>query len=88
VNCLLPLTHSPNNPRLQIALSYIFSESAMPPFSKASQLVYDIVLELSTVQSKTLPGQPLIHLNNHVRTKKFLHDDLLSEDIERMAPRL
>jgi hypothetical protein len=48
----------------------------MPPFSKASQLVYDIVLELSTVQSKTLPGQPLIHLNNHVRTKKSLHDDL------------
>jgi hypothetical protein len=60
----------------------------MPPFSEANQLVHDLVPEPSAAQSETLPGQPSIPLKDLDRTKKFLHDDLWSEDLDRIAPRL
>jgi hypothetical protein len=60
----------------------------MPPFSKANELVRDLVPAPSAAQSETLPGQPSILLKDLDRTEKFLHDDLWSEDLDRMAPRL
>lgn len=60
----------------------------MPPFSKANQLVHDLMPGFGTCQNKTLPGQPSVPLNDLVRTQKFLHDDLWSENLEKMAPRL
>jgi hypothetical protein len=60
----------------------------MPSFSKANELVRDLVPAPSAAQSETLPGQPSIPLKDLSRTKKFLHDDLWSEDLNRMAPRL
>jgi hypothetical protein len=60
----------------------------MPPFSKANQLVHDLVLGPGAAQSETLPGQPSVLLKDLDRTKKFLYDDLWSEDLDRMAPRL
>jgi hypothetical protein len=60
----------------------------MPPFSEVNQLIRDLVPEPGAAQSETLPGQPSIPLKDLDRTKKFLHDDLWSEDLDRMAPRL
>ncbi|KAI1584284.1 hypothetical protein PtrCC142_012231 [Pyrenophora tritici-repentis] len=60
----------------------------MPPFSKANQLVHDLVPGPGAAQSETLPGQPSLLLKDLDRTKKFLYDDLWSEDLDRMAPRL
>ncbi|KAI1521384.1 hypothetical protein PtrSN001C_012256 [Pyrenophora tritici-repentis] len=60
----------------------------MPPFSKANQLVHDLVPGPGAAQSETLPGQPSVLLKDLNRTKKFLYDDLWSEDLDRMAPRL
>jgi hypothetical protein len=60
----------------------------MPPFFKANELVHNLVSGPSAAQSETLPGQPSIPLKDLDRTKKFLHDDLWSEDLDRMAPRL
>jgi hypothetical protein len=60
----------------------------MPPFSEANQLVRDLVPEPGAAQNETLPGQPSIPLKDLDQTKKFLHDDLWSEDLDRMAPRL
>jgi hypothetical protein len=68
--------------------SYLFCSTAMPPFSKVNQLVHDLVPRSSATQSETLPGQPCIPLHDLVRTNKFLHDDLWSEDLQRMAPHL
>ncbi|KAH9860302.1 hypothetical protein J1614_011632 [Plenodomus biglobosus] len=60
----------------------------MPPFSVANQLVRDLEPGSGALQSTTLPGQPCIPLDDLIRTTKFLHDDLWSEDLERIAPRL
>jgi hypothetical protein len=60
----------------------------MPPFSKANELVRDLVPAPCTAQSETLPGQPSVLLKNLVRVQKFLHNDLWSEDLEKIAPRL
>jgi hypothetical protein len=60
----------------------------MPPFFEANQLIRDLVPEPGAAQSETLPGQPSIPLKDIDHTKKFLHDDLWSEDLDRMAPRL
>ncbi|KAF1922312.1 uncharacterized protein M421DRAFT_427059 [Didymella exigua CBS 183.55] len=64
------------------------SNAAMPPFSEANQLVRNLVPKLGAAQSETLPGQPSIPLKDFNRTKKFLDNDLWSDDLERMAPRL
>jgi hypothetical protein len=60
----------------------------MPPFSKANQLVRDLVPAPSAAQSETLPGQHSILLEDRTRTKQFLYNDLWSGDLERIAPRL
>ena len=60
----------------------------MPPFSKANELVGDLVPEPSAAQSETLPGQPSFLLKDFIFINKFLHDDLWLEDLERIAPRL
>jgi hypothetical protein len=60
----------------------------MPPFSEANQLVHDLVPEPGAAQSEILPGQPSIPLKDLDRTRKRLHNDLWSEDLDRMAPRL
>jgi hypothetical protein len=60
----------------------------MPPYSKANQLVHNLVPGSSATQSETLPGQPSILLRDLDRTRKFLHNNLWSEDLDRMAPRL
>jgi hypothetical protein len=60
----------------------------MPPFWKANQLVSDLDLEPGASCSGTLPGQPSIPLNDVNRMKKFLREDLCSDDLERMAPHL
>lgn len=64
------------------------SQTVMPPFHKANQLVQDLVPAANTSQSEILPGQPSISLNDLGRMKNFLLDDLWSEDLERMAPHL
>jgi hypothetical protein len=51
----------------------------MPPFSETNQLFHDLV-------GKILPGQPSIPLNDLVSIR--LHDDLWSEDLEKIAPHL
>jgi hypothetical protein len=60
----------------------------MPPFSKANELVQDLVPAPSAAQNETLPGQPSILLKDHNRIKTFLQDDLWSEDLEKIAQRL
>jgi hypothetical protein len=60
----------------------------MPPFSVVNQLVHDLEPEPGVMQSKTLPGQPAIPLEDHVCTTQFLEDDLWPEDLETMAPHL
>jgi hypothetical protein len=60
----------------------------MPPFLKASQLVHDLEPQPGASQSTTLPGQPSIPLDDLSLTSKFLEDDLWSDDLERIAPRL
>jgi hypothetical protein len=64
------------------------SNTVMPPFSKANELVGDLVPGPSASQSESLPGHPSVLLKDLVRIKKFLHDDLWSEELERIAPRL
>jgi hypothetical protein len=46
------------------------------------------VPEPRAAQSETLPGQPSIPPGDLDRTKQLLHDNLWSEDLDRMAPRL
>jgi hypothetical protein len=60
----------------------------MPPFSKANQLVRDLVPQPGAAQNEILPGQPSIPLEDLNRTKRLLYDDLWSEDLDRIAPRL
>jgi hypothetical protein len=60
----------------------------MPPFLEASQLVRDLEPQPGSSQSPTLPGQPSIPLGDLNLTNKFLQDDLWSDDLERIAPRL
>ena len=60
----------------------------MPPFLKANQLVRDLEPQPGGSQNTTVPGQPSILLNDLSLTKKFLEDDLWSDDLERIAPRL
>jgi hypothetical protein len=60
----------------------------MPPFSKANQLVRDLVPAPCAAQSETLPSQPSILLKDRTRTKQFLYNDLWSGDLKRIAPRL
>jgi hypothetical protein len=64
------------------------SNTVMPPFSKANELVSDLVPGPSASQSESLPGHPSVLLKDLVRIKKFLYDDLWSEELERIAPRL
>ncbi|RYO22015.1 hypothetical protein AA0113_g12779 [Alternaria arborescens] len=60
----------------------------MPPFLQANQLVRDLEPKPGSSQSPTLPGQPSIPLDDLNLTNKFLQDDLWSDDLKRIAPRL
>jgi hypothetical protein len=62
----------------------------MPPFLKVNQLVHDLEPEPEpgASQSTTLPGQPSIPLDDLSFTEKFLADNLWSDDLKRIAPRL
>ena len=58
----------------------------MPPFSKTTQLTPSLISGSS--QHVALPGQPLLSLSNTHDLSIFLEDDLYSQDLETMAPRL
>jgi hypothetical protein len=60
----------------------------MPPYSKANQLVHDLVPGPGATQSETLPGHPSILLRDLNCIRKFLYNDLWSEDLDRMVPYL
>ncbi|KAK7190288.1 hypothetical protein PSPO01_04009 [Paraphaeosphaeria sporulosa] len=60
----------------------------MPPFSKEAQLVHDYEPAAGAPTTKTLPGYPLVTLNNASRMRQFLEQELWCKDLETMAPRL
>ncbi|KAH6625520.1 hypothetical protein C7974DRAFT_396216 [Boeremia exigua] len=59
----------------------------MPPFSRATELVRDLTPSSGSPDG-VLPGQPSIALNDGPQLRVFLEDDLCSQDLETMAPRL
>lgn len=60
----------------------------MPPFSKEAQLVHDYEPASKVSSNNTLHGYPFIKLDSTPRVKQFLENELWSEDLETMAPRL
>lgn len=61
----------------------------MPPFSKTTELTPSHTpVRGSSSQDVHLPGQPELSLSNIHDLKIFLEDDLCSQDLETMAPRL
>ena len=60
----------------------------MPPFLKITELFPSLTRVSVSSQNVALPGQPLLLLSNTHDLKTFLEDDLCSQDLETMAPRL
>jgi hypothetical protein len=60
----------------------------MPPFSKAHELIRDLIPGPGAAQSEALPGQPSALLKDRTCIRQFLHRDLWSEDLEGIAPHL
>ena len=60
----------------------------MPPFLKITELFPSLTPVSVSSQNVALPGQPLLLLSNTHDLKTFLEDDLCSQDLETMAPRL
>ena len=60
----------------------------MPPFSRPTELTPKLTPVSGSSQDAALPSQPLLLLSNTHDLKTFLEDDLCSEDLETMAPRL
>ncbi|KAJ4382593.1 hypothetical protein N0V86_001815 [Didymella sp. IMI 355093] len=62
--------------------------AAMPPFSRATELIRDLTPASGAPQDGSLPSQPSIALNDLPHIRSFLKEDLCSPDLEKMAPRL
>jgi hypothetical protein len=60
----------------------------MSPFSREAQLVHDYEPAAGAPTTTTLPGYPLVTLNNASRMRQFLEQELWCKDLETMAPRL
>ncbi|TVY22256.1 hypothetical protein LHYA1_G009035 [Lachnellula hyalina] len=60
----------------------------MPPFSKEAQLVHDYEPAPEAPTTTTLPGYPLVILNDAPCIRQFLEQEFWSRDLEMMAPHL
>ncbi|KAK3196986.1 hypothetical protein GRF29_1536g225401 [Pseudopithomyces chartarum] len=60
----------------------------MAPFSKEAQLVKDYESNKVHPTTTNLPGYPLIRSDDATQIRRFLKQELWSDDLETMAPRL
>ena len=60
----------------------------MAPFSKEAQLVNDYESNKVHLTTTNLPGYPLIRSDDATQIRRFLKQELWSDDLETMAPRL